>query len=419
MKVFSTFIFLLLLFANNISAQWIPLNTNSNRQFVASSLPSGNVGYFLSSSGPLIRTIDGGATFDSLFDATLSGYMFDNNDVCFVNDSIGFISTHNSTGFMKIFKTINMGNSWTDISPFGNLYGNLQIHFLNPQRGYISSNSSFDDSLWVTDDGGVSWSHPVLGFTLGSGTPSVPAMHFVNDSTGYLVGGDGTFAYQGVIAWTDDYGQTWTTITLPSSYTLLVAIHFANKDTGYAVSRYGGVFRTVNEGMSWDSIATFNLPTYSSIFFINGKVGYLASGNEIYKTTDAGQSWTLDYTDTVDLFSICFFDSLIGYVTGDNGRILKRGSGNVIIGDEMINEKFNLFPNPFSDELYIKSNTNQEIEILIYNSFGKIIKKIKCCGELQLISMNNLSAGIYFYQLLSENRTIKSGRVVKADKGVN
>lgn len=87
--------------------------------------------------------------------------------------------------------------------------------------------------------------------------------------------------------------------------------------------------------------------------------------------------------------------------------------------DEMSVNDVNLFPNPFSDELNLRMNLlkESEINILIFDSNGFLIKKIKFerlpigIGQNKL-DLNDLSVGSYLIRLISDGKEI-SKRIIK------
>jgi photosystem II stability/assembly factor-like uncharacterized protein len=394
--------FLFFILLDPVFGQWINLNSGTSNSLNRVDFPSLNVGYVLPFNGQLLRTVDGGITWDSLSSLTLYGNLIGDNNIYFVDDSIGFISTYNSNGNTRLYKTSDMGNTWSDLTPESNLYGILKIHFLNHQRGYIYLYSAFNDRAWTTIDGGSTWSELTLGFSLGSGTSSLPTMFFVNDSTGYCAGGDGSFMYQGAIARTTDYGQSWSLTVLPIYQSLINSIHFANKDTGYTVSRSGKIFRTIDEGLSWDSIATLNTNTKSEIFFIDGRTGYVVSDVYLYKTIDAGISWFIDFTAAtgINLFAVNFPDSTTGYAVGSNGTILKNLNPN---GIENINSNDNfiaVYPNPITNSSILEVNVQlKDAEVFIYDILGKEMMRKKLTSNRMEIGKGNLKSGVYFVRV--------------------
>jgi len=407
-----TKLFILILFGQfiftNVLAQWTTLNSGTLRSLNRVDFPSVNIGYILPFSGPLLRTTNAGVSWDSISSITLFGSSLYDNNICFVNDSVGFITTHNNAGNARLYKTMNMGNTWTDISPLNATNDIFKVHFLNAQKGYLYANTNFNDRFWSTDNGGTSWTEDSLGFSLGSGTNSLPIMFFVNDSTGYIAGSDGSFLYRGVIAKTIDHGKHWSLKTLPQSGSLINDIHFHSEDTGYVISADGLLFRTTNKGSTWDSISRLNTTSYIKIFFINGKTGFVISGTNIYKTTDAGITWNLQPSGTSHwLWSVYFPDPNTGYIVGDSGTILKTSLGGTSSIKEISNDEqfFTLYPNPSTHNITIElKNSLSGSDFKIYDNKGSLVKHMALTEQKTIIDISDLAAGVYYLSLINQNR---------------
>ncbi len=388
--------------------QWVALNSGTSRALNTVYFPSINTGYILPYNGPLLRTTNGGSTWDSLNSIALFGGELFGNNVWFVDDSNGFISTHSTSG-IKLYKTVNMGNTWTNVIPNDSIYGILKVQFINKQRGFIYSNSAFDDRFWQTSNGGVKWTEQTLGFSLGSGTSSLPTMYFVNDSTGFLAGGDGSFMYKGTIARTTDAGKTWNLKFLTAG-TVVNSIHFPKQDTGYFISRGGSIYRTYSEGLSWDSISKLNSTTTTSeIFFLNGTTGYVISGSKIYKTTDGAVTWNQQNSRGVrNLTNLFFTSSGTGYIVGDSGTILKITNGGTtgIEAGYTFTPEIKIYPNPASNELFVQSKDElRGGEITIFNGSGKLILKQNFINfSSTTFDLSGYSNGIYFLQIKREDK---------------
>jgi hypothetical protein len=77
------------------------------------------------------------------------------------------------------------------------------------------------------------------------------------------------------------------------------------------------------------------------------------------------------------------------------------------------NSEINIWPNPFSDVFNVsipQSNSNNEL--IIYDVTGKLILK-KTLQNTNSYSLQNLSPGLYFYKILKDNLSVKSGKLVK------
>lgn len=100
-----------------------------------------------------------------LTDTTLGpGTQIDTIDM--LSDSVGYAvasPSNNGRGWFYLVKTTNIGNSWKveHVLPLGSFVGmyganlNPAIHFVSPKIGYTSVQNG---PLYVTDDGGESWS---------------------------------------------------------------------------------------------------------------------------------------------------------------------------------------------------------------------------------------------------------------------
>jgi hypothetical protein len=74
--------------------------------------------------------------------------------------------------------------------------------------------------------------------------------------------------------------------------------------------------------------------------------------------------------------------------------------------------KFLVYPNPTNEYFYVSfPNGIEKAEIKLYNSIGQKISE-KDLNSSNLISMENLTSGVYFYKIVS-NSLIQSGKIIK------
>jgi hypothetical protein len=78
--------------------------------------------------------------------------------------------------------------------------------------------------------------------------------------------------------------------------------------------------------------------------------------------------------------------------------------------------KFNVFPNPFSEQAIFEIETKenyQDLTLTIYNVMGQAVKTVQSNHNNRIIlNRNNLTSGIYFYQIQTENKTLDSGKII-------
>ncbi len=191
------------------------------------------------------------------------------------------------------------------------------LQFLDSLTGFMVSSRRNPDTSFVfkTTDGGSNW------ITTQFDNLYLTCITFPEPNIGYCAGGQIT---NGTVKKTTNGGQNWFTVSLVSSYIYLEDVFFKNKDTGWVSSTdliTGGLWRTTNGGQSWQKQLNESVRP-SKIFFVNNNTGWVIgnSGVNLYKTTNSGVNWNLQYIfgsyDISDLF----------FVTNDTGWV-KRSAG--------------------------------------------------------------------------------------------
>ncbi len=104
-----------------------------------------------------------------------------------------------------------------------------------------------------------------------------------------------------------DGGSTWEVASFPTtSRSSLNCINMIDNNTGWVCGTIGGVYKTTNAGLNWDSVAvegSTNSVTFRKVDFINTNTGWLfatfsntvTDSATMWKTTNAGVNWTKQY----------------------------------------------------------------------------------------------------------------------------
>jgi len=79
--------------------------------------------------------------------------------------------------------------------------------------------------------------------------------------------------------------------------------------------------------------------------------------------------------------------------------------------------KIKTYPNPFQQEVAIEvtGSKSNNFRIFIYDSSGHLVTSKKYKDNPIVISRGNLSAGIYFYRLETDNKLISTGKLIVQD----
>jgi len=135
----------------------------------------------------------------------------------------------------------------------------------------------------------------------------------------------------------DLYSQViWEIVESPTNQ-LLTSVHFVDSLYGWAVGDSGTIIHTSNGGNSWDLQNSNTVNKISDVFFLNRNLGWASSwnttifpfGTVILKTTNGGQTWTGDTYPNDNIFIQCilYLDSLNGWMGGKPHALVSTSDG--------------------------------------------------------------------------------------------
>ncbi len=361
------------------------------------------LGYAVSQwHGGIAKTIDGGYNWTAIYEPNYNYAWL--ATVYFINDSIGFAGGASDVGVSPslIAKTTDGGVTWTDTTFGGAII--TKIKFVTDSIGFACDD--YGGHIYKTINQGQSW------FLVASTGIGLYNMFFPSDSVGYCTGGSGR------IVKTIDQGQTWG-VQYSKSSLVLKGGSFINDSTGYLV---GGLNSLIHiKGDTYEcpqatfSPSTLNASVGDTINFgfyfyywqLNSHTTYTWSfGDGTYDsvpyTTHAYSSggdytvtFTVHYRDCINSSScIIHINTSIGLPNYPENGIL-------------------IYPNPFTLQTTITFNTEQKnTTILISDILGKEIKSINFTGTQMTIDKDEMKAGIYFVQTTDEQKHICNRKII-------
>lgn len=204
-------------------------------------------------------------------------------------------------------------------------------------QGYYSPYTAFSRVNYYhkSTDGGTAWQKVYL-----PGTEQIFEVYFLNPANGFLTTQDAVWV-------TSDSGQTWQRKLTPAPFLPLRnyndnSVHiaesyrksyFINALTWLRISTTNQVFKTTDGGDSWIQLPTPAFTDTPIFSFIDTQTGFCTGQQgsyigQVYQTTDGGQSWNLIGQSTSPNSTITdmyFTDSVTGFVNDISIRMTRDG----------------------------------------------------------------------------------------------
>lgn len=328
---------------------------------------------FLATNSGAYSTTDGGATWTKFLDNTTTQVLFTDNNT-------GYIFKNGDNGHKK---TTDGGSTWNNMTtlPFNSL--NIKAVFTDNNNGYVYSPHDMGvGKIARTTNGGTSWvmvmDNPMYKlnnisfyfgklFACGNGGLIMRSTDlnnfyvvqqglfkgrlndicFIDENTAFAIGD------AGVIVKTTDKCSSWTPMNSGTTQRLW-SITSTSSTVLYAIGDNNTLIKSVDGGTTWTNSNTgFSSDINSGeIRFADANTGFVAK-DEIFRTTNAGATWTSIKSDEPNCSSISIPNPDTIYVScwkvlqsldhGDTWNI-KNTSGGIYGGIDFIDGKAGIVP---------------------------------------------------------------------------
>jgi photosystem II stability/assembly factor-like uncharacterized protein len=383
----------------NSSAQWEQQYSGVPNTLFDVVFYNDTLGFAVGEQGRILKSNDGGSYWYTV-NQTIGTYF---KCVRFASPSTLFAMGY----YGQIIKSSNYGETWIlQGSPTS-----MQIEGLSFYSTTGAYATGYSGILLKTINGGSNWTYSWLPYSMFD-------IYMFNASTGIVCGSGGN------ILKTTNSGVNWTQRYINSSVDLH-SMAFLNANTGVMVGNEGNIFTTSNGGNTWklqDSAHTTTNTLYKVAYPSANRITAVGSSGTIITSTDGGVTWVLqDAGTSAGLFGVHFRDANHGCVVGESGTILTTSDGGSVFVNQISSEvpdKYSLYqnyPNPFNPSTKIKfsvpSNMKSEtskVKLIVFDLLGKEIatlvnEKLKPGVYESKFDKGNLTSGIYFYRLQTDN----------------
>lgn len=398
----------LLLFSKGITAQnWYPITTGTTKQLNTIDFPSTSVGYIGGNDSLLLKSIDGGQTWQQIpyTGVTFTSGGDDILDVDFVSETTGFMSV----SFQGVYKTTDGGSTWTSLDVPENMCYTRSLYFTDAQNGFIGGAGCFQGEL-------------ISKMTAGDFASVTTPATFQTDRqvSGFAFRNNLGLAssHGGCVLRSVNGGSSWDTIPVPANPDDTVhfnSVLILNNNVclaAYSTTGSGfGVMVSLDAGLTWSvegDWMTFYYPDMMDMCLAgNGKVysvGKWGNPNSGLIFTSSGASlMNMESLDHPLRTCAATADSVV-FAAGENGYLVTNVP-TATLGLQEVSGKaaLTLFPNPASDRLHITGLAQANERYRITTVSGNLVQtgKLKN-GEL---GIGALQAGVYLLQLEDQGIT--------------
>lgn len=241
--------------------------------------------------------------------------------IYFTSATKGFVAGDN--GYLA--STADGGKSWQKY-PLNTTENINEIYFRNDKNGYLVAGKK----LFITSDGGNSWRETVIfrASDFKNGTPEFLSIRFADKKLGLAIGSllnrKGDAVLDSLVMRTDDGGETWRRIVVPSK-TELFHLDFNGSSHGWIVGDKGLILATTDGGLTWQSQRSDVQRALFNVDFRDDDFGFaVGGGGTILRTEDGGRNWEKVNTRFTETFKrVDFADDKNGWIVGHKGAILR------------------------------------------------------------------------------------------------
>lgn len=286
-----------------------------------------------------------------------------------------------------IFLSTDNGENW--------IAKNNGIELLEILSLAINDNKIFagEIGLYYSTDKGNNWIFWDIG------TYIIYSIDISNDTV--IVGTD-----YGIFLSTDN-GQNWSNKITDEIFNRdIYSIAICNNDYVAGIESLG-IFISSDYGSTWiaknDGLTNLNIYTIANI----RNYIFAGSGKGIFLTSNLGDSWkekndglTNLHINTIIIDSNRIFAGTFGGLF--KSSISKLTSTGLI--NNIVENSFELFPNPVNDILNIKYINDKQIKFKIINLLGVVVKQGVLTREQKIINISELPFGIYLFIFGNETK---------------
>lgn len=396
MKTILLSIFSFLTIALIGQSKWTQVPSGTTNQLNSIFFVDSQVGFIAGNDSLLLKTNDGGKTWARIaVNLAFQTQIKDVLDVWFADINNGFLLIG---PYGDIYETNNGGASWSpSMSSANNMCFRRSFYFRSMDDGFLGGSMCFQGETIARRDSG-SWDTPqVVGSW--NADDQITNFDFLNTQLG-LASSTSSYMFR-----TTDNGISWDSIPTPLDSLTILDVSFWEDTIAYACyaeTGLEGILVSQDSGKTWQrdlGSATFYYPGFHDILSTeNGTLfigGYPSHGSYgvIFEKSISFPWWNYHNVDH-PIRKIHFHSDSIFFAIGDSGYVVRRSVPSTISIAEDTKDQIKVFPNPAKYEFKMEG-IPPETSVFVYNSAGVLIEERKP-NFSALWDCTSWRSGLYF-----------------------
>jgi hypothetical protein len=147
---------------------------------------------------------------------------------------------------------------------------------------------------------------------------------------------------------------------------------------------------------------------------IGSRIKATINGHEMYRYVLCGEAFLgqnsateifgIGTDTTIDMLEVFWSSGITDtYTNLTSNQLLTVTEGSTLGINEENAEKFSVYPNPASDYIVVSTTLSESYIVTIFDSLGKQVYSQKQQNRLSTIDISNISSGIFFLEIRTEN----------------
>jgi photosystem II stability/assembly factor-like uncharacterized protein len=288
-------------------------------------------GFIGGSNGTLLKTIDGGKTWNHLYEPVVMNISY--GDIFFSDTMSGYMlkrwyrydsGSSNYKWFVSalVQRTVDGGKSWNYVPDLmmgkSNywLWGECKFAMFNNMAFMLCSSNN--NNIFYSKDQGLNWEKKSTDAIINEIYPILINKTFAVGSRN---------GHEGAIYTSNDMGSSFDIVTTidhsDSRNKMFNSISFSEKSTAWVVGDSGVLLKSTDSGLTWNRQRNLTTESLTKVKFIDSDVGWILGQNNIFLTCDGGLTWKdksiVSSTQVRDVFCS---DAQNCWAVGDDGLML-------------------------------------------------------------------------------------------------